>query len=154
MHLSESQALPVPLPQAWAALNELALLQAAIPGCESLLEIADDEFVGELTLPLGPMTGHCTVYIHRREIDAPHGCTLHFEASTTGAGGTGSAALRLVQDSDDTTTLQVSVEVQINGPFAQLAGPFVEVAARQMAAQFFERFRHGVVTRYPAAAMP
>jgi carbon monoxide dehydrogenase subunit G len=155
MHLSERQPLPVPLPLAWAALNELALLQQAIPGCESLLEIADDEFVGELALPMGPLTGHCTVYIHRREITAPHGCTLHFEASTAAAGGSGRAALRLSADSDEATTLQVDVELQVNGPFAPLAGPFVEVAARQMAAQFFERFRHGVVARHAAtAAMP
>ena len=35
MRLSESHSLPVPLADAWAALNDLQVL----PGCESLLEI-------------------------------------------------------------------------------------------------------------------
>ena len=76
MRLSESHTLPVPLDEAWAALNDLALLQQALPGCESLLEIAPDEFVGEMAIPLGLATSRFTVYVHRRDVDAPSRCTL------------------------------------------------------------------------------
>jgi len=54
MRLSVRHILPVPPAEAWSALNDLAVLQQALPGCESLLEIAPDEFVGEMAVaPVG-----------------------------------------------------------------------------------------------------
>ena len=154
MRLSESHSLPVPLVDAWAALNDLAVLQQALPGCESLLQIATDEFVGEMAIPLGLTTSHATIYIHRRDIDAPRGCTLHFETRMPAAGGTGSAAMRLTPQSGDRTTLQVEVAVEVSGVVAQFSGPLIDIAARQMAALFFERFREGAVARHADTAIP
>lgn len=154
MHLSESHPLPLSLGDAWAALNDLAVLQHALPGCKSLLQIAADEFVGEMAIPLGLMTSHVTIYVHRRDIDAPRGCTLHFETRTPAAGGTGSAAMRLTPDGDDATTLQVDVTVEISGIVAQFSGPLIDIAAHQMAGLFFERFRQGAVARHAGVAIP
>ena len=154
MRLSESHSLPVPQADAWAALNDLAVLRHALPGCESLLQIAADEFVGEMGVALGLTTSHFTIYVHRREIDAPHGCTLHFETRTPAAGGTGSAAMRLAPQGNDATTLQVDVAVEITRRVAQFGGPLIDIAARQMAALFFERFREGAVARHADVAMP
>ena len=153
MRLSESHLLPVPQPDAWAALNDLPVLRHALPGCETLLEIAPDEFVAEMAIPLGLATPHCTVYVHRRDIRAPHACTLHFETRTPGAGGTGSAALRLTPAGDDATTLQVDLAVTVDGLVAQLGGPLIDIAAHQMAALFFERLREGAIARHAGAPM-
>jgi carbon monoxide dehydrogenase subunit G len=153
MRLSESHSLPVRPPDAWAALNDLAVLQHALPGCESLVEIAGDEFVGEMAVPLGLTTSHFTIYVHRREIDAPNGCTLHFETRTPAGGGSGSAELRLTPHGDGATTLQVDVAVEISGGVARLGGPLIDIAARRMAALFFERFRAGAVARHAGASM-
>ena len=152
MHLSESHLLPVPLADAWAALNDLDVLRQALPGCESLLEIADDEFVGEMAVPLGVTTSRFTIYVHRRDVEAPHRCALRFEARAAGAGGTGSAAFALAPDGDEATTLRVDVAVAIDGLMAQLGAPLIDVAARQMAALFFERL--GALARRAAAPMP
>jgi len=156
MRLSDSHALPVPLDLAWAALNDLDVLRHALPGCESLLEIATDEFVAEMAIPLGLATPRCTVYVHRRDIQAPRACTLHFETRTpgAGAGGTGSAALRLAPTGADATTLQVDLGVAVNGLVAQLSAPLIDIAAHQMAALFFERFRAAAVARHAGAPMP
>ena len=82
MRLRESHSLPVSLDTAWAALNDVAILQRVLPGCESLIEIARDEFVGEMAVAMGLATHHFTVYVHRRDVDAPRRCTLHFETRT------------------------------------------------------------------------
>ncbi len=151
MRLSESHSLPVPLADAWAALNDLQILRQALPGCESLLEIAPDEFVGEMAVPLGPATSRFTIYVHRRDIEAPCRCTLRFETRTAGAG---SAALALMPDGDEITTLQVDVAVEIDGPMARIGAPLIDVAARQMAALFFERLGACASARHAAAPMP
>ena len=154
MRLSESHPLPVPLADAWAALNDLDVLRQALPGCESLLEIADDEFVGEMAVPLGVTTSRFTIYVHRRDVEAPHRCTLRFETRTAAGGGAGSAALSLAPAGAAATTLQVDLVVEIDGLMAQLGAPLIDMAAREMAARFFERLGAGAAARRAATPMP
>ena len=141
MRLSESHRLPVPLLDAWGALNDVAILRRVLPGCESLLEVAPNEFVAEMAVPLGLTTTHLTVYVHRREIEAPNRCTLHFETRTNRTGGTGSAALRLASDSASSTVLHADIVVSIEGVIGVLGSPLIELAAHEMARQFFEGLR-------------
>jgi uncharacterized protein len=141
MRLRESHALPVPLHDTWKALNDVDLLRRALPGCESLLEIAPNEFVAEMAVALGLATSRFTVYVRRHDIEAPRHCTLHFETRTTGANGCGSAALRLVPDGADSTTLQADIAVSIEGLLGVLGRPLIELAAQEMARQFFESLR-------------
>ena len=141
MRLSESHRLPVPLVEAWDALNDVATLRRALPGCESLLEVAPDEFVAEMAVPLGLATSHLTVYVHRRDVEAPHRCTLHFEGRTARTGGTGSAALHLTPDGPAATMLLADIVVNIEGVIGVLGAPLIELAAHEMARQFFEGLR-------------
>ena len=147
MQLRERHVLPVSLPAAWAALNDLAVLREALPGCESLLEVAPDEFVGEMAVPLGLVTSRFTLYIRRADVDAPRACTLRFETRTAVAGGTGVAALTLAADDAGATTLQADIRVEVDGLLGSLGAPAVDVAARRMAGEFFDRLRAAAVGR-------
>ncbi len=153
MRLSESHSLPVPLDVAWTALNDVAILRRALPGCESLVQIATDEFVADVAVPLGLTTSHLTVYIHRRDIAAPHRCTLHFEARTDRTGGTGSAALNLVPAGAAATALQADITVDIEGAIGVLGAPLIELAAHEMTRQFFEGLRALAGARHARARM-
>lgn len=154
MRLSETHALPVPLDEAWTALNDVALLQRALPGCESLLEIAPDEFVGEMAVAFGPTTSRFTVYVRRQDVEAPRRCALHFETRTTGVNGRGSAALRLAPDGTASTTLQADIAVSIEGVVGVLGAPLIEFAAQEMARQFFEGLRSLAGARHARARVP
>jgi carbon monoxide dehydrogenase subunit G len=154
MRLSERHALPVPLPAAWAALNDLAVLREALPGCESLIEIAPDEFVGEMAVPLGPVTSRFTLHILRRAVDAPRACTLRFETRTAGASGVGEAVLHLSPDAAGATTLQADIAVEVDGLLGTFGGPAIELAARGMAGEFFARLRAAALARDARARMP
>jgi carbon monoxide dehydrogenase subunit G len=152
MQLSETQSLPVPLAEAWAALNDLSLLQEAIPGCESLVQTGDDHFDATMAMPVGPLTTRFTARLRRCDVDAPHGCTLHFDANSPGGRSAGSAGMRLREDGGATTALSYDVTVEVEGVFAQMGSTLVDMAAQRMARQFFERFRSGLIARQVSAA--
>jgi carbon monoxide dehydrogenase subunit G len=137
MRLRESHPLPVPLDAAWTALNDVALLQRALPGCESLIEIAPDEFVGEMAVPMGLSTHTFTVYVHRRDVEAPRRCTLHFETHTAGSNGVGAAALQLTPNGA-TSVVLADIDVAVDGVVGVLGAPLIDLAAHEMARQFFE----------------
>jgi carbon monoxide dehydrogenase subunit G len=153
MRLSESHTLPVPLDEAWTALNDVSVLRRALPGCESLQQVATDEFVAEMAVPMGLATTHLTVYVHRRDIEAPSRCTLHFESRTARTGGTGSAALHLASDGAAGTLLQADITVAIDGVIGVLGAPLIELAAHEMARQFFEGLRALAAARHARARM-
>jgi carbon monoxide dehydrogenase subunit G len=154
MRLFESQSLPVPLDDAWAALNDVAVLRRVLPHCESLVETTRDEFVAEMAVPLGLATSRFTVHVHRREIEAPRRCTLHFETRTTGPGGSGSAALRLEPDGAAAATLHAEIAVALDGVIGVLGGPLIDLAAHEMARQFLEGLRTLVLERRARTRMP
>jgi carbon monoxide dehydrogenase subunit G len=154
MRLSVRHVLPVPLRAAWAALNDLAVLRDALPGCESLIEIAPDEFVGEMAVPLGLVTSRFTLYVLRLDVDAPRACTLRFETRTAAAGGVGEAALRLAPDDAGATTLRADIVVAVDGPLGALGAPAIELAARRMAGEFFARLRASALARDARGRMP
>ena len=152
MRLRERHLLPVPLPAAWEALNDLAVLRDALLGCEALFEIAPDEFVGEMAVPLGLVTSRFTLYIVRHDVDAPRACTLRFETRTAAASGTGEAALRLAPADAGATTLQADIAVDVEGLLGTLGAPAIELAARRMAGEFFARLGAAALARAARAA--
>ena len=141
MRLSESHNLPVPLDEAWAALNDVDVLRRALPGCESLHQISADEFVAEMAVPMGLVTSHLTVHVHRRDVQAPRRCTLQFESRTQRTGGSGSAVLSLVPAGSAASTLHADISVEIEGVIGVLGSPLIELAAHEMARQFFQGLR-------------
>ena len=53
MQLSNQQTLPVGQQQAWEALNDVSLLQASIPGCESITPSGDNQYEVAITAAVG-----------------------------------------------------------------------------------------------------
>ena len=63
MEIADEITLPAPRAGVYAALNDIAILKACIPGCESLERESDTKLVAKVTLKIGP------VYITRKCID-------------------------------------------------------------------------------------
>ena len=57
MELTSQQTLPVTQQQAWEALNDIGLLQASIPGCESLSAAGDNQYEVAIMAAVGAMLG-------------------------------------------------------------------------------------------------
>ena len=157
MTLSDRQTLPVPLAEAWAALSDLALLQDALPGCESLEETGAGAFVAVLALAVGPLTARVDARLRRREADPPsrgrasRRFTLLFDADAAGGRAQGEVEVSLRAAGRATTTLDYALEVEVAGAVAQLGAPFVDAVAARIAQQFFGRLRDGLAARRAAA---
>ena len=60
MELTNQQTLPVSQAQAWEALNDIALLQSAIPGCDGLTAIGDNLYEVLITAAI---TGYAAMLV-------------------------------------------------------------------------------------------
>ena len=136
----------------WEALNDPAILQASIPGCDKLEKLSDTEMQATAAVKVGPMSGRFSGKVHLADLDPPNGYTISGE----GQGGVlgfakGGAKVQLADDADG-TLLQYEVNAQVGGKLAQLGARLIDATAKQMADAFFDRFSAQLAA--PATAGP
>jgi carbon monoxide dehydrogenase subunit G len=125
----------------WAALNDPAVLQAAIPGCESVERIGDDQFQAKVALKLGPMSARFGGKVQLSNIVPPVSYTISGEGQGGAMGfAKGGADVALEEVGPSETILRYNVKAQVGGKMAQLGARLIDSTAKSMADQFFDRF--------------
>ena len=153
MQLASTQTLPVSQVQAWEALNDVALLQAAIPGCESIVATADNQFEVHVTAAVGPVKARFKGKLQIENPRPPESYTLRFEGQGGAAGhGKGHADIRLESVGTRETVLHYSAHASVGGKLAQIGSRLVDMAAQKMATEFFTSFNTALQERYGVAA--
>ncbi|MFM0047258.1 enoyl-CoA hydratase-related protein [Paraburkholderia sediminicola] len=129
----------------WEALNDPAVLQASIPGCESLESTAANEFTATVVSKVGPIKARFAGKVSLSNIAPPRSYTLTGEGSG-GAAGFARADIEVSLDALEPTVtlLRYGVKANVGGKLAQLGSRMIDAAARKSADDFFELFRKQV----------
>lgn len=144
MEMTGEQQIPVPQQTVWQALNDLAVLKACIPGCESIVATGDNQFDVALTAKVGPVSAKFKGKLTLSNLDPPNGYSLTFEGQGGVAGfAKGGAQVTLVPDGS-ATRLGYSVKANVGGKLAQIGSRLIDGAARKLADQFFTAFNKHV----------
>jgi carbon monoxide dehydrogenase subunit G len=153
MQLTSQQALPVSQAIAWQALNDTAILQAAIPGCESITATGDDSYEVALTAAVGPVKAKFKGKMKLADINPPESYTIHFEGQGGAAGhGKGSASVKLEPQGEHACLLHYTANASVGGKLAQIGSRLIDMAAQKMAGDFFAAFEQQLAERYPRPA--
>ncbi|EFI51271.1 carbon monoxide dehydrogenase subunit G [Afipia sp. 1NLS2] len=140
MEMNGSERIAASKEVVWAALNDPAILQQCIPGCQKLEKASDSEMTATVTLKVGPVKASFNGKVTLSDIDAPNSYRITGE----GAGGVagfakGGANVRLEQDAD-ITVLHYDVDAQVGGKIAQLGSRLIDSTAKKLAGEFFAKF--------------
>lgn len=153
MELTNQQTLPVAQAQAWEALNDITLLQAAIPGCEGITPTGEHQYEVLVTAAIGPVKAKFKGKLQLENLQPPNSYTLRFEGQGGAAGhGKGTAEIRLESTGPRTTVLHYTAKASVGGKIAQIGSRLVDMAAQKMATEFFETFNTKLQERYGVAA--
>ena len=139
MTIQGTHDLARPPAQVYEALNDPAVLQQTIPGCEKLEKTAADEYNAQLKIGIATIKGNYAGKVRLSDQQPPNRFTLHLEGR--GAQGFVQGAARVeLQEKNQTTELRYTAEVQVGGLIAAVGSRMIEAAAKKMAADFFQRF--------------
>jgi len=153
MNLTGQQTLPVTQAQAWAALNDTAMLQAAVPGCEAITPAGDNAFDVAMAVSIGPVKARFKGKLQLSDLNPPQSYRLGFEGSGGPAGhGRGQATVSLTALSAQETQLDYEVTASVGGKLAQIGSRLVDAAAQKLAEDFFARFKAELLERHPPPA--
>ena len=154
MEMTGERRIPAPRQQVWEALNDPQSLQAAIPGCESVERVGDDQFQAKVSLKLGPMSAKFGGKVKLENLNPPASYTITGEGNGGAMGfAKGGADVALEELGPNETLLTYSVKAQVGGKMAQLGGRLIDSTAKQMADQFFNRFAAGLTPAPVEAAV-
>ncbi len=141
MELTGQQILTLPVEKVWDALNDPAVLQQCIPGCDSFEATGDHHYKIVMTATVGPIKAKFTGKLLLSDIKPPNAYTLQFEGSG-GAAGAGKGVAKVQLDRhEEGTLLQYTVSASVSGRLSQVGARLIDGVAKKMADQFFTRFK-------------
>ena len=152
MDMTGERRIPAPRQKVWDALNDPAVLKAAIPGCKTLEKLSDDSLRATASVKIGPIAAQFTGKVQLLDLDPPNSYRIAGEGQGGVAGfANGGAKVRLADDGAF-TLLTYEVKAQVGGKIAQLGARLIDASAKQMADQFFDRFSAEVAAPPSVAA--
>ena len=126
--------------QVWKALNDIEMLKASIPGCDSLISEEENTFKAQITAKVGPVKAKFKFDVTLTDIDPPNAYTINGQGQGGAAGfANGSAAVTLREDGKH-TILAYHAKANVGGKLAQLGARLIDGAAQKMANEFFVKF--------------
>jgi carbon monoxide dehydrogenase subunit G len=151
MDMAGEQLILLPQREVWDALNDPQVLKACIPGCESITQVAENQYAIMMMAAVGPVKAKFNGSLTLSDIAPPNSYSIAFTGSGGAAGfGKGGARVALNPDGNG-TRLVYSANAQVGGKLAQVGSRLIDGVAKKMAEEFFTRFN---ATVKPADAQP
>jgi len=152
MQMNDETRIAAPREAVYAALNDIEVLKASIPGCEEIEKTSDTEMTATVVLKVGPVKAKFKGAVTLSDLVPPEGYTITGEGKAGPAGhAKGGAKIQLIEDGDG-TILKYQVEASIGGKLAQLGSRLIDSTAKKLAGVFFANFEEQVLALHPAAA--
>ena len=140
LEMTGEYELPQKCELVWKALNDPAILEKCIPGCETLEKTSDNEFQATVKLKIGPVSARFKGHVTLENIDPPNGYTIMGEGEGGVAGfAKGQASVALAEEGDG-CKLTYKAEAATGGKIAQLGQRLIAGSAKKTADSFFENF--------------
>jgi uncharacterized protein len=151
MEIKGEYRIPASREKVFAALNDLAVLQACIPGCESLEKTSDTEMKAKVRMRIGPVSASFSGKVTLSDIDPPNGYRISGEGQGGAAGfAKGGAVVTLREEASD-TVLNYNADAQVGGKIAQVGARLIDGTAKKLTDEFFGKFA-SMVGGPPSAA--
>jgi carbon monoxide dehydrogenase subunit G len=144
MDFKGTQTIMAPRELVWKCLNDAAVLQACVPGCESFTATGPDQYDTVVVAAVGPVKakfkGNLTL---SDKVDA-----TSYRIAGKGEGGIAGfgkmTAEVTLADAGEGTLLSYDSKAEVGGKLAQIGSRLVSSVANKLADQFFKRFNDTV----------
>lgn len=140
MEIQGEKILSVPRSEVWRALNDPAVLQRCIPGCDTFEADGDHKFRVAMQMTVGPVRARFNGKLQLSDLVPPTSYAMSFEGSGGVAGfGKGTAQVSL-DDVEGGTRLRYNAQAQVGGRLAQVGARLIDGVTKRMSDDFFTRF--------------
>jgi carbon monoxide dehydrogenase subunit G len=131
--------IPAPRDRVFAALQDPLVLRACIPGCEELKAIAPNTFEAVLKIGVAGLKGTYTGTARIEDLVPPVSYSIAVDGRGAPGFVRGKAGLQFADTGGGATEIACAADVQVGGVIAAVGSRLIEVVARKMMDDFFNR---------------
>jgi carbon monoxide dehydrogenase subunit G len=136
--ISGSYFLPLPPEQAYQRLQDPEILAGAMPGCESLEKIGEDEYKMKMKMALASLSGNFDGKGRITDQAPPESFKLLVEGSGKVGFMKGEGLLKFTAR-DAGTDVSYEGDVQVGGTIAAVGQRLIDGTAKMMIKRFFDK---------------
>lgn len=142
MKIAGSYTLPFPPERAYQMMQDPKTLAGAIPGCESLEKIGEDEYRMKMKMALASLSGAFEGKVRISDQAPPSSFRLMVEGSGKIGFMKGDGLLKLTAH-ETGTEVAYDGDAQVGGTMASVGQRLIDGAAKMMIKRFFEKLGEG-----------
>ena len=150
MKLAGEYTFDGPREEVWKLVRDPDVLSTALPGTQSLTEVSENEYQGEMNVKVGPVGG---VFMGRLTISnevPPESLTMTVEGKGKPGFLNGSGNIQLIAQEDGRTLMKYEGEVQIGGRLASVGQRLIDTASKSIIGQALDTLNQASKARLSA----
>lgn len=144
LKIEGSYIFNAPRDRVWQFLLDPKIMVQCMPGCESMNEVAPDQYEAVMKVGIASVKGTYKGKVSIKEKQAPS----HYVLSGEGSGGPGfmqgDVSIDL-EESDGKTLLKYSTDAKVGGLIASIGQRMLNGVAKMMVDQFFKKMESFIV---------
>jgi carbon monoxide dehydrogenase subunit G len=139
-----------PREEVWQLVRDPDVLATALPGTQSLKQVSENEYEGDINLRMGPVAGVFSGRLVVSNEEPPEKCTLAVEGQGKPGFIKGTGNVNLTDQGDGTTLMKYDGELQIGGRLASVGQRMLDTASKSMMRQGLETLNQTLEARVAA----
>jgi hypothetical protein len=148
MKIEGSADIPAPRDRVWAAFLDPSVLAQALPGCENLEAVGENEYKAIMKVGVAAIKGTFEGKVKLSDLEPPN----RYRMAVEGSGGPGFVrgdARMQLSDVEGGTRVSYDADVQVGGLIASVGQRLLGGVTKMMLDQFFNRMTE-LLTAKPA----
>lgn len=130
MKLEGEYTFDGPQEEVWKIIRDPEVLSTALPGTQSLNQVSENEYEGEMNVRIGPVAGEFSGKIMVSNEVPPERCTLTVDGKGKPGFVNGSGNIQLIAQEDGKTLMKYEGEMQIGGRLASVGQRLLDSASK------------------------
>jgi carbon monoxide dehydrogenase subunit G len=139
MKLEGEYTFDGPREEVWKILRDPDVLVTALPGTNSMKQVGENEYEGELQIHIGPISGTFGGKLTVSNELPPERVTLSVEGKGKIGFVKGAGDVKLIDRGDATTLMQYNGEIQIGGKVASIGQRLFDTVSKSMIQQGLDK---------------
>ena len=121
--------------QVWEMVRDPDMLVTALPGAQSMQQVAENEYEGEMNLRIGPVAGVFSGRLVVSDEVPPESCTLTVEGKGKQGFVNGTGHVLLEELGENKTLMKYDGDMQVGGKLASVGQRLVDTASKSIIRQ-------------------
>lgn len=133
--------------QVWEVVRDPEVLATALPGTQSLEQVSENEFQGEMHVRIGPVAGLFSGRVVISDEVPPESLTMTVEGSGKPGFIKGTGSVQLISQEADKTLMQYQGDMQIGGRLASVGQRMMESVSKSLLKQGLDSLNQALLAR-------